>query len=687
MPEEIEGYPKDRDKQLAFWKRQIEYGKKYYEPYFVIGDTLLKIVNNVASNFRERAVDDLLPSPVSRVKAGIVFAWLDQSISNLQERNPRFSIEPQNRESVGGASAVRAAVNYWHGETKQYEQDDRCLLDGNIYHWFVKKVGWNARILDEERISLTSIAEYSEDDPENAAQLLAAGIPLRAEEYQNHDGHIEACTMILQDPIVPREVKESLVEPYISDHKRMLEKPQADQNVTIQYDAPYALRWNPKRFLLDPDAEHGLRDAQWIAFGWTKTLFDVKNDRLFENTDDVESKGRSPLAPGEDGTILGYDDFGIVEGWEVWSRNFPTGKNERHNLRLILTEDHDKFLRYDEEWPFEYIEDYPAVVGTFHHDVDSHYNKPLLALAGADNLQMLTNEMLDSILSVVRKEKNVIFYDKDAFAEIGDGQFENILQAPEGSAFAIEGLKDMKGPPVVALPFNRVQQDKLQLSNIMQGLFDRVLGTAEPLRSRSSDTATQANLIDRRISSRENRRANIFKNFQIETAQKFWQLHQQFLPARQFLIDPRTDFWADVTEEVAKGEYRFRIDISSAAQAQTQELQRWQTALNIVAGVSQLTLQLYGVAPNILKIIEQLFVKGLGIQDVENYLPIDPAQGDKALAETMADPAKRMMLLDAILKLKGGGDMVSGMGPGPINPQLYASRPQTEADELTRANR
>ena len=677
------GYPEDEEKRLQFWKRQITHAKAFYEPYFLIGDTLKEIHDNVASNFREKAADSILPDPIARVKAGIIYAWIEQSISNLQDRNPKYSVTAQNQGSVEGAPIVQAAINYWHEETHQYEHDDRCLLDSFIYHWFVKKIGWKSRIEEAGEITLSSISSYVEDDPVAAGLMLAGGIPLRATEYQDHEAMIEMCVGLLQDPTISQMIKDEVVTPYMNDHQQMLDKPQADQDTSIQYDAPYGVRWNPRKFLMSPYNEHGLLDAPFVAFGWCKRLYDVKNDPMFKNTEDLNASARSAFAPGDNDSPLGYDDFGEVQGWEIWARNFPVSKYERRNLKIVLCEDHDKFLQYDEEWPFENIEDYPACVGTFQHGVDAWVNKPLLSLAGADNMQMLVNEMLDSILSVVRKQKNVFLYDPEAFAELGDGvSIEDILQAPEGTAIGVPGLAQQAGEIIRAVQFNQVPEDKTQMANIIQNMIDRVLGTAEPLRSRSSDTATQAAIIERRITAREDRRANIFKRFQIDTARKFWQLHQQFLPDRQFKIDPRTDYWAAVSEEVAKGEYQFKIDISSAATAQNTEFDRWQKALNITAGVIPMTLQLYNTAPNLLRILEQMFVKGLGIQDVENYLPIDAMKADKALAESLQDPLKAQQIMMAMSQMKQGGSMQSNL---PINPQLYASQPQSQADALTRS--
>ena len=75
MPEETQGYPKDEEGRLRYWKRQISHARAFYKPYFDIGDQLLKIFNNMAANFREQDIDSTLPDNISPIKAPIIFSF------------------------------------------------------------------------------------------------------------------------------------------------------------------------------------------------------------------------------------------------------------------------------------------------------------------------------------------------------------------------------------------------------------------------------------------------------------------------------------------------------------------------------------------------------------------------------------------------------------------------------------
>ena len=666
-----DGYPTDDEGQIAFWMSLLKHAEKKIEPYWKVGDNLIRIYNNMASNSREKEAEDSVEGKegISRIKAGLVFAWIDQSKADILDRNPVFTVTPTNRFSVNGAPVVQGISNHWYVETQQFHHDDRCLLDAFLMPYAVKKLGWKAR-LQEKDISICDLSEYVEDDPAQENLIMAGGVVLKVTPEQDHDDHIEAHTSALQDPTIPDEFKDNIIKPQISDHKWYLENAEPDINTTIQYEAPFGVRWNPKDFLLDGFAEDGQRDALWVAFRWRKRLYEVKGNRRYNNTEDLKPSAKmDENAVTDDFDRLGFDDYGICEGWEIWARNFPVSSRRRSDLLIVLATGHDKVLLHEEGWPYEYIEDFPSEILNFQTGVDTWYNKPAISLSGGDNIQSLTNEFLDSMLSTIRKQKNVFFYDKETFQE---EDWDRILDLPDGSSFPVEGLKDMVGHPIIALPFQQVPAEKTQMLGLLQSLFDRAMGTPQPLVSATGETATEVNIREKRITSREDRRANLFKQFQVNTARKFWQLHQQFLPDKQFLIDPRAGLYATADEEIAKGEYRFRIDVSSRAVAEAVEAKKYLDLLNLLVGITPTLMQLGYGAPNFMEIIQRLLVRGYNIQDPESILP---AIGqDPAVAQALADPNSRQLIIESLGKLKGGGDMITGQGPGPVNPQQFASQ-------------
>ena len=372
-------------------------------------------------------------------------------------------------------------------------------------------------------------------------------------------------------------------------------------------------------------------------------------------------------------------DHAIVEYWEIYARDFPVARNHRVNKLLYIVEGHDRILQEDDEWPFETLDDYPVEILSFQHGVKTWYNYPALALAGANNIQRLSNEMLDSMLSIVRKQKNLWMYDPEYIKE---SDMQNILALPDGSTYPVEGLSESQGNAIMPMPFLNIPGEKNQLWGLIQQLFDRTNGTPAPVRNDTSDTATEASIVEKRNTAREDSRMNIFKDFQVRTATSFWKLHAEFKPQRDFLIDPRTGNWVGVTDEIIRGEYRFRIDVSSRAVAKSVERNDLLNIFNLLTGVTPTFISLGQEPPNLVEVLRLVLERGYDIDDVEKYLP---GQQNTMVRDAMQTPEGQQNLLANLTALRGGGSM--GAGPGPVDPQLMASSPETSARQASEAQR
>ena len=287
------------------------------------------------------------------------------------------------------------------------------------------------------------------------------------------------------------------------------------------------------------------------------------------------------------------------------------------------------------------------------------------------------------MVSVIRKQKNTWLFDS---AIIDDDKWEEIRTAPESSGIGVEGLASMgAGNAVKPLPFQEIHSDKQQFVNIIQDLFDRTNGTPTPMQRPGTETATEISAIEKKNTSREASRGNLFKEFQVATAQKFWALHAQFKPPEEFLIDPRSGRWSNVDPEVLQGEYRFTIDISSQAIAQSIERKTYLDLLNLFAGLAPQIMQLHGTPPNLLKIAELLLTRGYGITDPENFLPGTNEQFQQ-ITEQMQDPEQRSGIIQALTDLSGGGSM-NQFSAGPVNTQQFAASPTSAAKQTGEAQR
>ena len=613
-------YPNNNDGRLEWWKRRIQHATDFYRPFFEASQVLLDQYNMQAATERERDLEDLALSsdPATRIKTNLIYGWIDQSVSNIAAHDPKFNVTPFNKEGIGQERFVSKISDYWYRETKQLEQDKRVLLDAFLSPWGVCKVGYT---IDFDTTIVTSpIFNPGKviDDAATESLFLSSGELTAVSASQDHETHIGTHVQYLQQPDLEPNVQE-ILEEHIKDHQRLLDRGEAGDHASIKWEAPYGQRWNPGDFLIDPFASDGIHDARWVAFRYVRHIDEMMADDSLSNTSDLQPNEELRFigAPAED-NIYEVDDFGMVEGYEIYARNMVIGTGTRSNLFLNFSPSHNKFFRYEEDWPFRHTESFPCEILNFNNSVTTWFNKPPLLLAGGDALQSLVNEILDSYLSVIRKQKNLFLYDP---RYVSDTEINDILQADDMEAFEVEGLVESQGRAVQAVQFGDVQNDKGQLLNMVQTMFDRSAGTPQPVALPQSDTATEANIMDKRNSAREDERAQAFKQYQIRKAMKFWQLTTEFKPERVFLIDPNADEFVSVTEEMAKGEYDFEIDITSGARAVALERKQYLDLINLMGGLTDKLQQIYGEPPNLGELVKLLLVRGYEIHDPERILP------------------------------------------------------------------
>jgi len=678
----IEVYPQEPESRLAFWQGMISRAEKYFDPYFAVSRRLSRIYENQATSWRESLAEEEALSEEGRTKANLVFGFVDQSIANMLDRDPVFSVAPESPVSVSGVPVVQSVVNHWYSRTDQFRQDHRCLLDAFLAIWGVKKIGWNTKFEEEEDTTET-LADMVIDNPLEENMWFLDGTPMKVMEDQNHEGHIESHMLLIEDPTVENELKEAIIWPHIRKHEKMRQVGMSpDGNSTIKFDAPFGKRWKFDEFLIDPDATDGLSDAKWIAFKVKKPLYDVvakfgedATEGLIPNAENKMSRWDKDLSSGQ------YKSHDIVEYWEIWARDFPVSATKRVNKIICIAIGHDKILDETDEWPFENIDDYPCELLSFQSGTDTWFNFPSLTLSGGDNIQKLTNEILDAMLSVIRKQKNLIAYDPEFVTE---REIQDALRSPDMSVVRIERLVESQGRAFQPIEFGKIQGDQNFFLNTSHNLFDRSNGTPTPQNNRTMETATEVSAFEKRNTAREDKRMNLFKDFQVRTAEKFWKLHAEFKPAKQFLIDPRIGEWVSVGDDIIRGEYRFRMDISSRKVSESIERQDLQNIFNLLVGVTPTFIQLGLPIPNLPEVLRLVLERGFKIQDVERYLS---GSMSTEVQEALQTEGGRQALLDNLRAFRGGGDSVAGQGPGPIDPQAFARNPSTAARQTAEAER
>lgn len=664
-------YPKLKDGRVQWWLRKISFSTDCLEPYLEIGRRLKRLYENVPATDREKIAEQSAygMDNTGRVKPSLVFGWIDQSIANMLFRNPVFRASALTETAVEHVDTVRRRINHWYDTSGQFEQDERVLLDAFLYPYGVKKKGWSKKQLDEEDIPLSEAAEIALDDPEEENLWLSAGTPTEVMDEHDHEEHIKKHMELIQDDeSISQDIKDEIIQGHIDEHNVYMNKVPPDPNSTVREEAPFGLWWSPEDFRIDPYARDGNNDAQWQAFRSVRRVEDVQNDQRYiaAQRNQVKATSRVEGAPKYDHaaqTSLGEDDFGIVVLWEIWGKGIWVSPRKRRNVYTVIAEQGGEGsgngleLLHKLEWPIKGLKNFPGGILAFLKAPHGWVQKPLLNLAGSDNAQSLINEQLDRILSVVRKQKNIIFYDSDVY---NDNEIETGLKSIEDLAVGVPNLSQRGPASLIPMPWPEMgnQSDFIE---IIMGIFDRAAGTPQPV-DRGGDTATEAAITERRTTAREAKRLLAFERFQIETAEDFWAMDKEFNPELELAVEgagkDQPGFETASPKDLT-GRFKFDIDISSQSTAEAIERKQWLDLLNLAAGIPEV----FG-AEGVKLIAEKLLTRGYNIKNPQDYLSSLDAGGGQV------DQAGLQGLLQQV---QGGGNGGNGGAkpPGPVNPQQF----------------
>jgi hypothetical protein len=670
-------YPDDDEKRIAFWSNQMKASEDQMRPYVKAGVRLTRLYNSIGSTTREESLDSYDNENINRVKGSAVFAWVDQSLANMYDDDIKFALTPTTAASKDGKMVVEAAINRHYLDSEQAQEDYRMCLQAHLMPFAVKKVGWSSLVEEREEHFLGDLSNIVIDDPEKENEALLENHVTKVMINQDHDIHIEEHVLALQTPGISAE-QITLLEDHIAFHEELDEmrnSPESDARVA--WEAPFGTNWDIDDYRQDTAATKGNKDARWIAFRtrqplhWWKAKFPTKTEELKPNSS--ASLNRDDRNDRESG----FDDFGMVEGWEVWAKDFPVRNGETANVFMVFVEGHNEVLLHEEEWPHENIDQYPAIILQFQENLKTWINKPTLSLGGADNIQQLMNEFFDSMLYTIRKQKNLWLYDKDLFKA---DEVNEILSAPDNTAYGISGLSEHRGGAFVPIPFNQVSGDQNAFIQQIQAYFDRSVGTPQPIKTPGEKTATEIGSTDRRNTAREDQRRRRYNRMQIETARFFWKLHQEYRPETQFLVDPRLDDFATVTSAIAKGEYRFDVRVMNRLESQALQRKNLMDLFNLSVGTIPAFMQLKLDPPNIVALFERLLREGFNIQDVHDILPQVPSEFEKQIAAIKDDPEQMINTLNAFSQMSGGTPFgPTGNGAGsPAVPSQAGGPPPSE---------
>lgn len=640
-------YPKTEADRVKYWTTHIGFVQSKVKPLFEACATLQAQYFNEASTEREAGIGDSGGGDeehVRRTKSGLIFGYIDQSLANMLDREPTFQataendfaakpIELNNPNSLTMATGVSKISNYRYRETNQLRVDEEMTRNAFVFPYGVCKIGFEQDddLVSQELLQLDSTVDGLET-PEEENTFIVGGMEVFVDPDHDHRGHIDVHTRAMKlalSELDGNEEAEVLIKYSFKQHIRLhnifYDRPDPDANTNVRRGEPYAINWQPDMFLTDDMSMTGLQDARWIAFGWELPIEEVQANANYEHTGDLEPTRYKGVPEKSDDDFS--DGFDMIRGWEVWAKNFPIGRGKFRDLFFTIAESgknaegtHSHFLQYEEEWPYDRLDDYPAETVCFQTGLRKWFHKPTLLMAGGDTVQALTNEILDSFLYTVRKQKNIWLF--DPASGISREILQDILDAPDGSVVEVPGLIEHGSNAIIPLPFQQVPMEKGNLLAVLKDQFDIGAGTPQPQRQAQPDSATEAQIIENRNTSRENRRSALVSEMQVRKARKMLQLDMQFRPPKLFLLDKDANSFLEISAELAKGEYLLTMDVSSHTTAIATERSQWMDLLNLFAGLTPVLMETFGAPPNLPELARRLLVRGFDEKDVGVILPM-----------------------------------------------------------------
>lgn len=294
-----------------------------------------------------------------------------------------------------------------------------------------------------------------------------------------------------------------------------------EPNELITAEAPFAVRWSPSDFRVDPKTRYPtLEDAEWVAFGWKARLEDVKRNRRFRNTRDlkatVEVKQDWPGGAAKRPMLNrpnhpNEDEMMLVQLWEVW--------NKRTNMRMVLADDHDKALEYI-DWPQAYT-GFPVETLCFTEHPDLLYGPPDLKqiLGQQDAYNQLNSVIYNHVLRFCMRK---LVTTRGAFDE---KELEKLTQPWEGY-IETDGEPDKA---IAAVPDAPIPVDVWQSRANFREDHDRVSGVADFVRgvAEKVDTATEAAALQANLNVRTNDTRATVEDFAERVSRKLLDIDAQ----------------------------------------------------------------------------------------------------------------------------------------------------------------
>lgn len=567
----------------------------------------------------------------------VVYPIVKNIIPTLYWKNPYISAIPKKGEDEESAPYVSAILNYYMNELSLKNTNKQIVFDAYVLGMGVCKIGYTTKfgtVPTEDNIK----KEKKEREKTKSKTILE---------------------------------KLGLKKP--QEDEKIKQNPDADEY--IRSESPFVTWISPFDFLIDPRA-NSIETAQWVAHRVRKTLKSVKENKSYKNTEKLEG---TPIQESIDKEIpeIMLDDFKLIDIYEIHY------KTDEGMSILTLAKDGKRREALDHKKSIYEVDGFPFEILSFNKHNHRLYPKSDIDIFKP--LQDRINSTFDNMLEQLDKYVSKLFVDETKVTEQGKKALLN------GNIGAIVHTNENPNNVVKEANFTQVKGDLLifidKILDII--MLETGLTRAQLMGMTSAETATEAQIGQAGQNLRLSDKFDAVSDFASRQCRKLWQVIKQFVDLEELelitgdaAIDEVTglakyswmpDITSDLSSKLAKGEYRFDIEVGSTEKPDLPILRKQvENIVNILMGEGVLqAFQMQGYKINLAEIFKralQLFpdvfkdigkiIQPIGPQTQGLIPPQQPGGGSGGATpaqpqQAQAKPANSADIISAIGGEKG----------------------------------
>jgi len=514
--------------EVSRWQTEITNGEKFRDDNFGQYEKGKKEKAGENIDYFETGVSGKLltdytiaDEPITTIN--VIFPLVKNIIPTLFWKNPYVTATPKRSDDEDSSAYAGALLNYYFNELDLKSANRQIIFDAYVLGMGVCKIGYATK--------------FGSDIPDENLE--------KNREKAKTQGILEK--LGLKKPKEP-EKKENI-----------------ELNEYIRAESPYVTWVNPFNFIIDPMA-NDIHNARWVCHTITKLLSDVKGNKGYSNTGKLEG---SPINDTitRDVPETQIDNFKTIDLYEI---HYKT--DEGINI-LTLAKDGSDYKALRHEKSIYEMDGFQFEVLAFNKHLHKLYPKSDIDIV--KGLQDRAAQTFDSILEQIDKYVPKVFVDETGITEQGK------IALRDGNIGSIVDCNKSPKDVVYESNFTQVKADiTLFIDKILDIiLLETGLTRAQLMGMTTAETATEAQIGQAGQNLRLSDKFDMVGDFASRQSRKLWQVIRQFVDLEEIELitgeagyDETTgmakfDWMKPVTPELAdklsKGEYSFRIDVSS----------------------------------------------------------------------------------------------------------------------------